>query len=205
MATIVGLPLELETVPPAPAYRGDPRSDELRAAWRAWLKKVVAWRDYRHAACATDEVQRQAELMLCARSRAYFMTIWGTLHEPRRRKSAVGDPPFIPFAKQVDLLDQLELGMQAEEGDDQDVIVSKCRDVGATWTFATAAVHDFLFVPDSIIGCISYKQEYADSADMKSIMAKVRYCLYREGPARQNQPAEELQERQRNLRRFDHL
>jgi hypothetical protein len=179
MAVILGLPLELETVPPAPAYRGDPRADELRAAWRAWLKKVVAWRDYRHAACATDEVQRQAELMLCARSRAYFMTIWGTLHEPRRRKSAVGDPPFIPFAKQVDLLDQLELGMQAEEGDDQDVIVSKCRDVGATWTFATAAVHDFLFVPDSIIGCISYKQEYADSADMKSIMAKVRYCLYR--------------------------
>jgi hypothetical protein len=34
-------------------------------------------------------------------------------------------------------------------------------------------------VPDSIIGCISYKQEYADSADMKSIMAKVRYGLYR--------------------------
>jgi hypothetical protein len=179
MAVILGLPLELETVPPAPAYRGDPRSDELRAAWRVWRDKVIPHREFRHAQCAGSETQRQAELLLCARSRAYFMTIWGTLHEPRRRKSAVGDPPFIPFAKQVDLLDQLELGMQAEEGDDQDVIVSKCRDVGATWTFATAAVHDFLFVPDSIIGCISYKQEYADSADMKSIMAKVRYCLYR--------------------------
>jgi hypothetical protein len=179
MASIPGLPRELETVPPAPAYRGDPRSDELRAAWRLWRDRVVAYRETRHAKCATDQQQREIELLLCARSRAYFLTIWGTLHEPRRRKSAVGDPPFIPFAKQVDLLDQLEEGMQAEEGDDQDVIVSKCRDVGATWTFATAAVHDFLFVPDSIIGCISYKQEYADSADMKSIMAKVRYCLYR--------------------------
>jgi hypothetical protein len=178
LATIPGLLLELQTVPPAPAYRGDPRADELRADWRAWRDKVIAFRKKRHALCATDERQRQAELMMCARSRAYFLTIWGSLHEPRRRKSQDGSPPFIPFAKQIDLLDALDAALQAEEGADQDVVGSKCRDVGATWTLANAAVHDFLFVPDSIIGCISYKQEYADSPDMKSIGAKVRYTLY---------------------------
>jgi hypothetical protein len=169
----------LQTVPPAPAYRGDPRADELRADWRAWREKVIKHREWRHAQCANDPRQQEIETMLCARSRSYFLTIWGTLHEPRRRKSAKGDPPFIPFEKQVILLDELDAALKAEEGDNQDLIISKCRDVGMTWALATVAVHDFLFVPDSIVGCISYKQEYADSADMKSIMAKVRYCLYR--------------------------
>jgi hypothetical protein len=179
LATIPGLPLELQAVPPAPAYRGDPRADELRADWRAWREKVIKHREWRHAQCANDPRQQEIETMLCARSRSYFLTIWGTLHEPRRRKSAKGDPPFIPFEKQVILLDELDAALKAEEGDNQDLIISKCRDVGMTWALATVAVHDFLFVPDSIVGCISYKQEYADSADMKSIMAKVRYCLYR--------------------------
>lgn len=179
MAVIPGLPESLREVPPAPHSRDDPHADRKRADWRSWRDRVIAYRNHRHTLCATDKRQRDIELALCANSRAYFLTIWGTLHEPRRRKSAKGDPPFIPFAKQVELLDQLDASLRAEEGDDQDFVVSKCRDVGATWVLATAAVHDWLFVEASIVGCISYKQEYADSADMKSIMAKVRYCLYR--------------------------
>ena len=177
-ALIPGLPIHLQEVPPAPAYRGDPDADRLRANWRAWRDQVIVHRGKVHADCENNPRRQEIELELCRRSRAYFMTVWGTLHEPRRRKSAQGDPPFIPFAKQVELLDQLEAALHSDEGDDQDLVVSKCRDVGATWVFATAAVHDWLFVPDSIIGCISYKQEYADSPDMKSIGAKVRYCLY---------------------------
>lgn len=179
MAVIPGLPTSLETVPPGPAYRDDPTADRRRADWRAWREQMIAYREQRRAACEYSDLQRTIERELCARSRAYFMAVWGTLHEPRRRKSALGDPPFVPFARQVDLLDQLEEALRAEEGDDQDLVVSKCRDVGATWVFATAAVHDWLFAEASIVGCISYKQDYADSADMKSIMAKVRYCLYR--------------------------
>lgn len=179
MAVIPGLPIELQTVPPAPSYRADPLADTMRAEWRSWRTEVIAFREKRQARCAADPKQREIELEFCRRSRAYFLTVWGTLHEPRRRKSMKGDPPFIPFAKQVDLLDQLELSLKAEEGDDQDFVVSKARDVGATWVLATAAVHDWLFEDASIVGGISYKQEYADSSDMKSIGAKVRYCLYR--------------------------
>lgn len=179
MASIPGLPIHLQEVPPGPAYRDDPGADRARAKWRAWREAVIAERNRIHADCADDRQRQLVELELCRRSRAYFLTVWGSLHEPRRRKSIKGDPPFIPFAKQVELLDELDAALHAEEGDDQDLVVSKCRDVGATWVFATAAVHDWLFVPDSIVGCISYKQEYADSPDMKSVGAKVRYCLYR--------------------------
>lgn len=178
MARIVGLPVELQDVPPGPSYRGDPRADELRADWHFWRPKVIAVRDKIHADCANNPRRQAIEMELCRRYRPYFLTIWGTLHEPRRRKSAIGSPPFIPFAKQIELLDALEAALNSEEGNDQDVVGSKCRDVGATWTFADAAVHDWLFIPDSIIGGISYKQEYADSPDMKSIGAKVRYTLY---------------------------
>ena len=177
-AVIPGLPVALQTVPPAPHSRDDPEAAQKRAAWSAWREQVKHYRATRQVATATDKTQQQIELIKCANSRAYFMTVYGTLHEPRRRKSGAGQPPFIPFEKQVELLDLLDACLHAEEGDDQDAVVSKCRDVGATWVLATAAVHDWLFVPDSIIGCISYMQEYADSSDMKSIMAKVRHCLY---------------------------
>ena len=178
MAIIAGLPAELQVVPPAPVSRDDPQATQKRAAWMAWREQVKRYRAARWAAAESDKTQQQIELLKCANSRPYFLTIYGTLHEPRRRKSGVGQPPFIPFEKQVILLDELEAALHAEEGDDQDIVAPKCRDVGLTWTFATAAVHDWLFLPDSIVGCISYMQEYADSSDMKSIMAKVRHCLY---------------------------
>lgn len=178
MTEIPGLPEQLRIVPPAPVSRDDPKAARKRAAWLTWREQVKGYRAHRAGLCATDALQQQIELVKCAQSRAYFLAMYGTLHEPRRRKSGTGQPPFIPFAKQVDLLDMLDESLHAEEGDDQDIVVSKCRDVGATWVMATAAVHDWLFEPDSIVGCISYMQEYADSSDMKSIMAKVRHCLY---------------------------
>lgn len=194
MASIVGLPTELQTVPPAPHSRDDPKAAQKRAAWLAWREQVKRYRAHRWAVCATDKQQQQIELIKCRDSRAYFMAVYGTLHEPRRRKSNVGQPPFIPFAKQVDLLDELDAALHAEEGDDQDIVVSKCRDVGATWVLATAAVHDWIYIPDSIIGCISYMQEYADSSDMKSIMAKVRHCLYHL-PDWMRPPAKQIQDK----------
>ena len=124
-------------------FRSDPKAAQKRAAWLAWREQVKQYRAHRHAAAAANKTQQQIENIKCAQSRSYFMTIYGTLHEPRRRKSNVGQPPFIPFAKQVELLDELDAALHAEEGDDQDVVVSKCRDVGATWVLATAAVHDW--------------------------------------------------------------
>ena len=140
-AVIPGLPVELQIVPPAPHSPADPEATQKWVAWLAWREQVRHYRAVRVAACS-DPTQQKIELVKCRDSRAYFMTVYGTLHEPRRRKSGAGQPPFIPFEKQVELLDLLDACLHAEEGDDQDAVISKCRDVGATWVLATAAVHD---------------------------------------------------------------
>ena len=77
----------------------------------------------------------------------------------------------------MQLIRTLEACLQTEGGPQQDMVVSKCRDVGATWVFCAVAVHDWLWEPDSIIGCISKKEEYADSPSMKSVMRKMRHIL----------------------------
>ena len=175
---ITGLPERLRVVPPSPAGPDDPERHAKRAAWLAWRGEVKKYRTARQQVCATDKEQQQVELRKCADDRAYFLTIWCVLHEPRRRKNAQGQPPFIPFEKQVQLLRLLDEALHSEEGPGQDLVVSKCRDVGATWVFCTAAVHDWLFEQDSMISCVSYKEEFADSPSMKSVFGKIRHTIF---------------------------
>ena len=177
---IVGLPAHLADVPPGPNGPDDPERDVRRADWRAWREQVIAYRNERHRLCATDPQQQELERKKCKRSRAYFLAIWGTLHEPRPRKRKnkdEGQPPFIPFAKQVELLDLLEIALTTDDGEKQDLVVSKCRDVGATWVLCNAACHDLLFEEASIVGMVSYKEEYADGPSKATLLGKVRHTF----------------------------
>ena len=174
---ITGLPDKLRIVPPSPNGPDDPQRHAKRKAWMAWRDAVLAYGEARRAVCATDRQQQLIEMEKCRNDRAYFLTIWCVLYEPRRRKAGAKEPRFIPFEKQVQMSRLLDDCLDGEEGPLQDAALSKCRAVGATWVFSGYAVHDWMFLPGSSIGVLSRNEYYVDSKAMKSVFAKMRFLM----------------------------
>jgi hypothetical protein len=179
MATIPGLPPELRIVPPAPAGPDDPDREAKRQAWRVWRGKVSTWRDEQHRLCENRPDLQEMEREKCRRSTPYFLAVWGCLFEPRKRKQKVGyGGEFIPFAKQVDLLDTFRDCLSSEgEGPLSDLAVSKSRDVGASWCMCGEAVKQWLFDQDVQIRIVSYKEELVESKKSGSLFWKIDYLI----------------------------
>lgn len=176
-AVIAGLPESLRVVPPSPNGPDDPERHARRKKFHWWRGEVDKYGEARRSVCATNRDQQLIEMQKCANDRAYFLAIWCVLYEPRRRKLASSEPRFIPFEKQVQMSYLLDAALDGEEGPLQDIAISKCRDVGATWVYCAYAVHDWLFVPGTSIGVLSRNEYYVDSKAMKSVFAKIRYLL----------------------------
>src|SRR5690606_39540107 len=63
-----------------PAIREVP---EDPAAWLAWRKKVLAFRELCHRQADEDPEKRAALIKLAGESPAFFMAVFGVIHEPR--------------------------------------------------------------------------------------------------------------------------
>lgn len=93
------------------------------------------------------------------------------------RNPLIGLParmPFIPFPKQVDLINFVIALM-----DDQDSgLVEKSRDMGATWICAAVSVWLWLYTPGSSVGWGSRKEQLVDKlGDLDSIFEKIRMII----------------------------
>jgi hypothetical protein len=177
---IIGLPPELVEVPPAPSSPDDPDRVAKRQAWVDWRAKVVQYRDIRRVECENPE-EWAYELGKCKTSTAYFLSIWGNLFEPRKRKRSAGyGGEFIPFAKQVEVLDAITECLAVEDGGPRsDLAVPKSRDVGASWIVCGEALKQWLFDEDIQIRLMSYKEELVESKKSGSLFWKIDYMLHR--------------------------
>lgn len=181
MTVIPGLPPELRAVPPPPISPDDPAADATRDAWLAWRHQVMEWRiAHTQRINASPELQR-IERELCARHPAYWLTAWGWLYEPRPSRLGGGYKPFIPFASQVDVIDTF-LWCMAQEDENADLLLSKCRDMAASWTFCGIALWGWLFQQPWSVLMISRKDELVDSKAWKSLFKKTRCLLQRLPP-----------------------
>lgn len=180
---IEGLPERLERVPLGPFSAQDPWRDDRRLEYREWKEQVIGYGDERRYLCSDDGPnyvsQRANELQKCALSAKYFTTVWGHLFEPRARKRRKGlGGRFIPFAKQVELFDAIGHCLTLDEdGPLTDLAVPKARDVGASWICCAQSVHDWLFVPETEVRFISYKEEFVDDHKPDALFWKVDYLL----------------------------
>jgi len=164
--------IDLAEVPPAPLGPDDPERAAKQAAFVAWVRAVRLARIERADACTQNPAAAELERERCRRSAAYFLAMWGTIYEPRTRGGRGGYNPWIPFARQVEMLDWIEHVM-VQDGADADGVVSKCRDVGATWTFCGWAVHGWLFKQPFNGLLLSRKEEFVDSKQPKSLFWKI--------------------------------
>lgn len=104
-------------------------------------------------------------------------------YDPRNpAKGLPAKMPFIPFPRQIELIDFI-LGLMSDE---EDGLVEKSRDMGATWICAAVSVWLWLYRPGSAVGWGSRKEQLVDKiGDPDSIFEKIRmlvralpaYCL----------------------------
>lgn len=178
---IPGLPPHLTVCPPAPNRADDPDGDEKREAWQQWAIELARYRVQRKAELQANPKLIPIELKKCELSPAYFLSMWGYIFEPRHEPEngiIGGDKPWLPFEIQVQFLHWIDERM-ASGGPDRDGIVSKCRDMGATWTFCLYVTHGWLFKYPFNALLLSRNQSLVDSKSDDSMFSKIEFILKR--------------------------
>jgi hypothetical protein len=170
MAVIPGLPtdwtcrdgalMDLSLVPAGPTSEHDPLRPEKVAAWGKWASEVSRYRRIRTIECRDDEHQQELEIHKIKRyGPKYFITMHCKVHEPRSRRfnevwAIVAPPgeepehpgwlPAIGFEYQYTLIDWVVARLSGT-GADANGVVSKPRDVGASWWVCLVCLWYFLF------------------------------------------------------------
>lgn len=170
---IPGLP----PLPPTPTSR-DGHDAAWRQAWRDWRDAVLAERDDLDEECEADADAREDALALCAADPAYWLAMVGWVFEPRLKGGRGGDSPFVPYPFQIRMLRWLQARLDAD-GPDGDGLVSKARDMGASWTACAFVLWGWLFRHPFNALFISRKEDLVDAKDPNSLFYKVDYLLDR--------------------------
>lgn len=162
-----------------PGFRTLPGSDEEDVTWRedwfAWRDRVIVVRATVQMAMQSRPELRAAELELCSRDPAYWLTMYGTIDEPRAIDGEDYFKDFIPFAFQVHLLQWFV--RNCESATISDGYVSKARGLGATWIMCAGAVWAWLFRPWRGI-LVSRKEDLVDKPlDLNSMFGKIDLLL----------------------------
>jgi hypothetical protein len=180
-ATVIeGFPDEyahLRYVPPAPSSTTDPDAPEKRASWEAWALELARYRLKRKAFLTEHPEWVAAEKAKCRLSPAYFMATWGWIFEQRPERGG-GDKPWLPYPVQIDLVQWFDARMDSL-GSDRDGVVSKCRDMGASWTCCLWALHGWLFKYPWTVLFLSRKEDLVESKDSSSLFWKIEFLIRR--------------------------
>lgn len=168
-----------------PGFRTLPRSrysdlppvedPEWRDDWFDWRDRATEAKVIIQTAMRDRPELRQAELALCAKDPAYWLTMYGTIEEPRAIDGEEFFKDFTPFAYQVHLM-QWFVAM-CESSDISDGYVTKARGLGATWIMVAAATWAWLFKPWRGI-LVSRKEDLVDKPlDLNSMFGKIDLLL----------------------------
>lgn len=125
---------------------------------------------------------RAVQRALCARPGAdgliYWLATFGWILEPRN-EGVLAKLPFIPFPRQLDLIDWIYWVMDQPLGANSSGLVEKSRSVGATWLSAAHTAKHWQFDPHMwVSGVISKTDELVDNkGDPASYFWKVDFLL----------------------------
>lgn len=143
--------------------------------WPPDYVAVFGWRQQQ-----LKNMRRKPELLLGAMEYyrhhpKEFVNHWMDTYDPRNAgKSKPAKMPFILFSRQGDMIDFLLAMIRGEENG----LVEKCRDMGATWVCSAFSVWLWLFWEGSSIGWGSRKEQLVDKlGDPDSIFEKIRLLI----------------------------
>lgn len=176
--TIPALPAQIRQPPASLIAPDDPDRDEKRAHWRAWREGVLRYRVKRAMDLKDQPEAQRIEMALCARDPAYWLLMWGVIFEPRPQRDRSPDSPFIPFPFQIDMLDWFDERLEST-GATADGVVSKSRDMGASWLAVAWALHGWLFRNPWQVRMVSWRADEVDARSPDSLFWKLDYMLFR--------------------------
>ena len=114
---------------------------------------------------------RLLERALCARDLLHWCNYWCWTYDPREQVSTL---PFDLFPRQAELLGWLAQREAAQE----EGLIEKSRDMGATWLCVAYALHGWLYRDGYAVGFGSRKEMYVDElGNPDSILEKARILL----------------------------
>jgi len=148
------------------------------AEWAGWRSKVLRYREHVWESCERDRAERQRQLAKCAESRDYFLSVFGFIYEPR------ADPKkatraYIPYPRQVELGRTLDWCLE-QTGPAADLLVSKSRDVGASWYMIGDDLWRWRFLPTYQGRLVSRNEKLVDEiGNPDSLFWKLEFLLQR--------------------------
>jgi phage terminase large subunit len=144
------------------------------AEWPPDYRGVYAWRIKTLGALRNDPSLVESAKAYYRTRKGEFIQDWMDTYNPRLKGSKW--VPFVFFERQDEFVDFLsELDRDEENG-----LVEKCRDIGATWLSCAYSVACWLFDDDDATGWGSRKQELVDKlGDPDSIFEKMRLLVRR--------------------------
>lgn len=143
--------------------------------WPPDYVAVFAWRQRQALRLKADPALVAGAMEFYRNEPVAFINHWCITYDPRVAGS--GTPakmPFILFQRQADLVLFLLALIRGEENG----LVEKCRDMGATWVCAAFSVWLWLFWPGAAVGWGSRKEQLVDRlGDPDSIFEKMRITV----------------------------
>jgi hypothetical protein len=148
-----------------------PKTVDANRKWRLDLLEL-----------ADADVEVQDHLWeLCRRSPIFFINAFLFTYKKRDytqggKGARVEDPnfPFCTWPVQDQLVEELVRSIN----DQEDILIDKSRDMGATWIVMAVFVWFFLFVPNIELLCMSRKEDLVDERfNINSLFGKVDYML----------------------------
>lgn len=167
MARTLSIPGLDEIVGPMPMEFGE---------WAKWRARVLAWRNHIWALARYDLETRKRELDRCAASRDYFVSVYGWIFEPRADPQE-NERPYILYPRQVELGQTLDWCL-TQTGPNADLLVSKARDVGASWYMIADDLWRWRFLPNYQGRLVSRNEDLVDQLNnADSLFWKLEFIL----------------------------
>ena len=148
-----------------------------KADWPPDYVSVWAWRQKQLLAMRANPVLLTGALEYYSTRPVEFITHWLDTYDPRNAGRGIpAYMPFIMFEKQADFVRFL----MAMIDDEENGLVEKARDMGATWVCCAVSVWLWRFYPGAAIGWGSRKEQLVDKlGDPDSIFEKMRILIRR--------------------------
>lgn len=148
----------------------------MRADWPPDYVELFAWRQEQLLVMRADP-----KMLLGAREYyktrpVEFICDWVDTYDPRNagKPGKIPRMPFVMFPRQRDMVEFLLAMLNGEE----DGLIEKCRDAGATWVCVAFTVWLWLFWPGITVGWGSRKEQLVDKLGVvDSIFEKIRLVI----------------------------
>jgi len=141
------------------------------------VRENLEWRVKVRAKAQKDAGLRRAIMAACKYDILYFLCGWTYIIEPRTRFDEKGHEkakvfPFLTWEHQNYWFPKVREALGK-----RNIVVEKCRGEGWTWFECLAALQDFLFSENTMVGLVSSTEAKSDSQSLGSIMGKIDWEL----------------------------